>query len=113
MAFPRSPISADDELVARLGAVVDEESVDLVVVGRPVALSGNETASTELADALCVALAGALSVPVVQFDERLTTLEAKRSLSEAGVKARDHRERVDSAAAVVMLQHFLESDRAS
>ena len=50
-------------------------------------------------------------VAVVALDERLTTTEAQRSLRDAGVKARDHRGRLDSAAAVVMLQHFLEAAR--
>jgi putative Holliday junction resolvase len=46
---------------------------------------------------------------VTQWDERLTTLEAQRSLSRAGLKARDHRERVDSAAAVIMLQNYIDA----
>jgi putative Holliday junction resolvase len=45
---------------------------------------------------------------VLQWDERLTTLEAQKSLSEAGLRAREQRDHIDSAAAVIMLQHYLD-----
>jgi putative pre-16S rRNA nuclease len=108
MAFPRPALAAED-VVLGVARLVREEGVDLVVVGRPVALAGTATASTKLAEDLAARLREGLDVDVAQFDERLTTTAAQRSLRDAGVKAREHRERIDSAAAVVMLQHFLES----
>lgn len=113
MAFPRPPLATNDLLVRNVRSLVEEEGVELVVIGRPVALSGNETASTREADALYGLLVEGLApTSVVQWDERLTTHEAQRSLSQAGVKAKDHREHVDSAAAVIMLQSYLEGHRA-
>jgi putative Holliday junction resolvase len=110
MAFPREALAADG-VVTAVAKLVEDEGVDLVVVGRPVALSGSITASTVLADQLLAELRTRLGdVPIVTFDERLTTTAAQRSLREAGVKARENRGRLDSAAAVVMLQSFLESD---
>jgi putative holliday junction resolvase len=111
MAFPRPALSNNDQLIDALRALVAEESVSLVVIGRPVALSGNETASTHDADAMYEELLQALPVPVVQWDERLTTHEAQRSLSAAGLKAKDHRQHVDSAAAVIMLQSYMDGQR--
>lgn len=113
MAFPRPALATDDKLAARLRLIVEEEGVELVVIGRPVALSGNETASTKEADALFTQLTDELApLTVVQWDERLTTHEAQRSLSEAGLKVKKHRSHVDSAAAVIMLQNYAESHRA-
>ena len=110
MAFPRPAVPVDDALFTTLKALIEEESVDLVVVGRPVALSGNETASTEAADDFFRALGEKISpVQIVQWDERLTTFEAKKSLSGAGMKAKSHRSRVDSAAAVIMLQNYVDA----
>ncbi len=109
MAFPRPALAANDALMSVVSAIVEEEGVGLVVVGRPVALSGKETSSTEVADRLFAALRDALSpVVVVQYDERLSTFQAQRSLSEAGIRARDQRSRIDSAAAVVILQNYLD-----
>jgi putative Holliday junction resolvase len=47
-------------------------------------------------------------VPVIQWDERLTTHDAQKSLSEAGLTSKESRNRVDSAAAVIMLQNYLD-----
>jgi putative Holliday junction resolvase len=110
MAFPRDSLAAGDDAAGAVAELVADEGVDLVVVGRPIALSGSETASTQLSDRFVGELRQRLGeVAVVTFDERLTTTEAQRSLREAGVRSRDHRGRVDSAAAVIMLQHFLEA----
>lgn len=112
MAFPRPAVATDDYLVAALRLIADEEGVELVVIGRPVALSGNETASTKEADTLYARLSNELApLPVVQWDERLTTREAQRSLSAAGIKTKNHRAHVDSAAAVIMLQNYADSHR--
>ena len=109
MAFPRPALANDDALIDALRTMIEEESVGTVVVGRPVALSGNETSSTKQADAFYLALVESLGdTPVVQWDERLTTLEAQRSLSQAGLKAKEHRDHVDSAAAVIMLQNYVD-----
>ena len=109
MAFPRPALANNDALLGALRELVDEEHVATIVVGRPVALSGSETASTKAADGLFERLVEAFSdLAVVQWDERLTTFEAQRSLSQAGMKAKEHREHVDSAAAVIMLQNYVD-----
>lgn len=113
LAFPRPSLEVNDDLLQRLGSLVHEESVGQVVVGRPVALSGGTTASTERADRLFVALGELLvGLSVVQWDERLTTVEAGKSLVRAGIKTKQHRAHIDSAAAVVMLQNYLDALRA-
>jgi putative Holliday junction resolvase len=78
------------------------------VIGRPIALSGNETSSTADADELFSQVREQFAVPVIQWDERLTTRDAQKSLSEAGLTQKESRERIDSAAAVVMLQNYLD-----
>jgi len=112
MAFPREALENGDDFVARVMSLASDEGVELIVVGRPVSLAGRETASTSFADALYARLSASADVPVVQHDERLTTTAAQRSLSDAGIKTKDHRARIDSAAAAVMLQHFADARRA-
>ncbi len=112
MAFPRPALAAGEGLVGRIAALVADEAVATVVVGRPVALSGRATTSTALADELCRDLRAALAdVEVVAFDERLTTVEAGRRLAGAGRRAREAREAIDSAAAVVVLEAYLGGPR--
>jgi putative Holliday junction resolvase len=108
MAFPRSAVARDESTVSLISALVEDELIGCVVVGRPVALSGNETSSTRDADVFFSQVQESLNVPVVQWDERLTTREAQKSLSEAGLSTKESRERLDSAAAVIMLQNYLD-----
>jgi putative pre-16S rRNA nuclease len=109
MAFPRPALKSDASFLVSLAALVEEEGVTTIVVGRPIALSGNETSSTRNADALFAAIVDAFpQLNVVQWDERLTTFQAQRSLLQAGVRAKDQRERLDSAAAVIMLQNYID-----
>lgn len=112
MAFPRDALAVDENLVPSVAQLVASEGVELVVVGRPLSLSGRETPSTRLADDLFIRLRDAIEQPVVQHDERLTTTSAQRSLQHAGVATRHQRPRIDSAAAAVMLQHFADSRHA-
>jgi putative Holliday junction resolvase len=113
MAFPRPALLNDGTFVDLLRDLVAEENVGTIVVGRPVALSGNETTSTTQADTLYHQLVEVFSdLVVTQWDERLTTLEAQRSLSQAGVKAKQQRDHVDSAAAVIMLQNYVDGHNA-
>ena len=110
MAFPRTALDADETFIKKLSELIEEEFVGSIVIGRPISLSGNETQSTEVADQLFEAIKGAFpSFLVVQWDERLTTLEAQKSLSGAGMKAKNHRDHIDSAAAVIMLQNYVDA----
>jgi putative Holliday junction resolvase len=108
MAFPRPSIERDDQTLEHLRELVDEEAVERIVIGRPVSLAGNDTASTVDADAFFVQVREHISVPVIQFDERLTTKDAQKSLSEAGLTTKASRQRIDSAAAVIMLQNYID-----
>lgn len=112
MAFPRPALARDERLVGALRALVDEEGVDEIVVGRPLSLAGRVTESTASAAELFEEVTAAFpGLRVVQFDERLTTVEAQRSLSRAGRRARDQRDALDSAAAVVLVNAYLAGGR--
>lgn len=110
LAFPRPSLAANDVALEAVQRLIDEEAVTIVVVGRPVALSGRETASTTLADQFRRSLADTLvGVEVVAVDERLTTSSAQQRLSSAGVSHKRQRGIIDSAAAVVLLQAYLDA----
>lgn len=113
LAFPRTALVNDDDLLMALRRLVDEELVGGIVIGRPVALSGNSTPSTGVATELHSRLVVEFpEIAVVQWDERLTTVEAQRSLQAAGISSKHQRNHVDSASAVIMLQNYLDARRA-
>ncbi|MGY1618406.1 Holliday junction resolvase RuvX [Geodermatophilus sp. SYSU D00691] len=98
----------------RIAALVAEHEVTEVVVGEPRHLSGASGASAEDAATYSRALADRIgSVPLHHVDERLSTVTAANSLREAGRDSRAQRSVIDQAAAVVILQHFLDSRRSS
>ena len=109
MAFPRPALARDGELFDHLAGLIEEEGVDTVVIGRPIALSGRVTSSTDDADSVYHDLTQRFTnLLIVQVDERLTTVSAQKSLSEAGLKTKARRDRIDSAAAVVILQNYVD-----
>jgi putative holliday junction resolvase len=95
--------------------VVEEEAVE-VVVGLPRSLSGGEGPAAAKARAFAAELTAVLStgddaVPVRLCDERLSTVTAESVLRDRGTKGRKRRAVVDQAAAVVILQNALETER--
>lgn len=97
----------------RVAHLVEEYDAVGVVIGLPTSLKGRETASTAMARSFAAALTAAEpDLPVELVDERLTTVSAGAALHGAGRNTRKQREVIDQAAAVVLLQAWLDSRRA-
>jgi putative Holliday junction resolvase len=96
----------------RLASLVGELEVVEVVVGLPRTLANRTGSSADDAVAVAEALAGRIPpVPVRLADERLTTVSAARFLRDAGVRAKEQRGMIDQAAAVAILQGWLDQRR--
>lgn len=105
----KAPVPTD---IARIGELVDENMIVEVVVGLPVRLQGDESFAAQESRAYASLLEGTLSDVPVQFcDERLTTAMASRRLAERGVKGKRRKAVVDQAAAVEILQQWLDRRR--
>jgi putative Holliday junction resolvase len=98
---------APDDVKA-IAALVREHSVEEIVVGHPLSLSGGKGEAADHAEKFAAALRSVLAVPVVLEDERLSTVQAERELAAAGVRGRRRREVVDQSAAAVILQSYLD-----
>lgn len=116
-ARPGDPLSADDErvwaraLADRVRDLAEERDVGIVVVGLPKGMSGRDTASTRVARAVAREIE-ALGLDVALEDERLTSVTADRALRAEGRSGRERRVRRDEAAAVLILQGWLDAERA-
>ena len=96
----------------RLAKLVDELEVVEVVVGLPRTLADRAGPAARDAIALADELARRIpAVPVRLADERLTTVAAQRSLRDAGIRAKAQRSVIDQAAAVAILQGWLDQRR--
>jgi putative Holliday junction resolvase len=107
---PRDTNATD---LARIAAIVAELDAVEVIVGLPLALSGRHTASTDDAVGFAGTLAGTVPVPVRLVDERLSTVSAQAALRMAGRSTRTQRPVVDQVAATIILQHALDTERAT
>lgn len=97
---------------ARVAELVAERAAELVVVGLPTSLSGrSDSASAQMARTWAAAFAELVDVPVELVDERLTTVTATAALRASGRTAKQSRAVVDQAAAVALLQGFLDARR--
>ena len=101
-----NPIGQLVSLIAELEAIE-------VIVGLPLSLNGSHTASTEDALVMARELSENTHVPVRLVDERLTTVSAHSALRAVGKKQKQTRSVIDQVAAVMILQHALDSERSS
>jgi len=110
LAVPLETVAAQDaeRAVAR---TVSERGVSIVVVGLPLLMSGERGARAEAAAAFAKKLEDSLGIPVVLQDERLSTVEAERALAAAGTRGRERKRRVDTSAASIILQAWLDASR--
>lgn len=110
--------TTDDADVRRIVAIADEYEVVGVIVGLPRTLRNTEGAAVEAArdfgDRLAARLAaGSPSpAPVLYHDERLTTVTAAHALRASGRKGKSARAVIDQAAAVAILQGWLDAQRS-
>ena len=84
-----------------------------IVVGLPLTLSGKVGPQARRVQTFIRRLSERVEVPVTEFDERYSTVEAERLLRQSGVEPSRDRKRVDAAAAAVILQAYLERRRSA
>jgi putative Holliday junction resolvase len=114
LAFPVETVSRGDGDLARIAQLVGEHGAVEVVVGLPLSMSGKPGAAADIARAFALDLAPVVApVPVRLVDERLSTVSATRDLRAAGRTSRTSRAVVDQAAAVVIVQYAVDSERAT
>ena len=116
LATPVETVRRDrtDKHVRRLAQLAGELEAVEVVVGLPRTLADRSGASARDAVELAEQLARRVApTPVRMSDERLTTVSAQRSLRDAGIRAKGQRAMIDQAAAVGILQNWLDQRRAA
>ncbi len=101
----------DQQAIEELAKIAAQESIDLIVAGDPRNLDGGAGPQSERVAAFLKKLSAALDLPIETVNESLTSREAHSRLRQAGLTARQRRERVDSLAAQILLQEALDRRR--
>lgn len=99
------------EDLAKLGALIRENNVSLILMGNPVHMSGQEGRQSDYSREFGKRLQASAGVDVKLWDERLTTVEAQRVLRESGISLQKRNQAVDRLSAVILLESYLDSLR--
>ena len=94
--------------LARLKEVADRWSIETLLVGQPLHMSGEQSRQSEYTREFAARLQERLKLPVIFWDERLTSMEAERVLRESGASLEKRKQAVDRMAAVLLLESYLE-----
>ncbi|MBQ6538320.1 MAG: Holliday junction resolvase RuvX [Eubacterium sp.] len=92
---------------ARIKELIEEYSVDRIVVGEPKNMNGTDSEMSELAGDFAEELEKKTGLPVEMWDERMTTMTAGKVLQAAGIKGANKKKYVDKLAASIILQGYL------
>ncbi|MEK6525855.1 MAG: Holliday junction resolvase RuvX [Nitrospirota bacterium] len=104
--YERRSVEAD---VAHIQRLVRMHNVRQVVMGLPIRMDGRMGPEAESAQRFLETLERGLNVPVIAWDERLTSKSAEQMLIEANVSRKKRKGAVDRVAAALLLQSYLES----
>lgn len=104
--IPAEPFA---EVLAQLKVLVREKEIELIIIGMPRNMDGSYGPAAEKVREFATALKDALAVPLKLWDERLTSTQANRIMSESGVKRDKRKEKVDGMAAAIFLQSYLDA----
>ena len=107
--LPFLPAKGDAKLAREIAALAEKEQAGHILLGLPRHMNGTLGEAAAKVQAFATALGSATKIPLELVDERLTTVQASRQLQEAGRDTRAQRGRIDSEAAAVLLQGWLDA----
>jgi putative Holliday junction resolvase len=103
------PAGSFDAVLARLRQLIVEKDVELIVIGLPRNMDGSDGPAARAVRDFVDRLRNQITVPLVTWDERLSSVQAQRLLRQAGHKAKQQKGKVDASAAAILLQSYLDS----
>ncbi|WP_193598914.1 Holliday junction resolvase RuvX [Microbacterium sp. YJN-G] len=113
LAVPVETVPRSESSIQRIAELAQEWEPIEFVVGLPVNMRGDETPSTVDARDFAAELAARTRIPVRLVDERLSTVTAHAALRSSGRSQRNSRSIVDQVAAVVLLQHAVDTEKST
>ena len=104
--IPAEPFA---KFLDRLKEILREKQVELILVGMPRNMDGSYGPAALKVQEFVAVLKDAVAIPIKTLDERLTSVQAHRFLTEAEVRGRQRKDKVDKSAAAILLQSYLDS----
>ena len=113
-ASPLPYLSSKDSgaLFSKLNEIIKQNNVEKIVLGFPKNMNGTVGERGKITQEFADRLTAKCGVPVILWDERLTTVSAERVLNEANVRGKKRKASIDSLSAVFILENFLSGNFA-
>ena len=97
-----------NEILNILEKIVNERNICAIIVGDPINMDGSIGPKSQSSRSFIKNLSKELDIPILLWDERLTTVSAERSLIEADISRKKRQKVIDKIAASIILQNFLD-----
>lgn len=97
-----------EETVLKLLEALSAYTVDAIVIGLPLHMNGKRGFLADEVHHFASLLKSKMTIPIIVWDERLTTVQAERSLKEFGLRRKKRSKIIDSVTAVILLQSYLD-----
>ena len=98
-----------EQLIDQLKVIIIDNDIEVIVIGLPVSMKGTDTKQTDKVRNFSKLLK-CLKIPIHMQDERLSSLSAKKSLIKQKVKTGHNKHLIDSTAAAIFLQQFIDTN---
>jgi len=114
IAMPKKMVEAKETLEKTVQYLLSEietflKEAKIVIIGYPLLLSGKKGAMAEDVEKFKEILENMLDIPIVLWDERLTSSQADRILKEKQLKRKNRVKKIDAAAAAIILQSYIDA----
>ena len=111
IARPYKVIINNDGLLDEITSIIKKENIGKIIIGLPLNLAGEDTQKTKEVRNFAEKLKKDISIPVILWDERYTTVEANEALQEMGYNIHESKEVIDKVAASLILRNYLENNK--
>lgn len=114
IAMPKKMVEAKETLEKTVQYLLSEietflKEAKIVIIGYPLLLSGKKGSMAEDVEKFKKILENMVDIPIILWDERLTSSQADRILKEKQLKRKDRVKKIDSAAAAIILQSYIDA----
>ena len=102
-------LSDSQHIYNELEKIISDYEIQKLIIGLPIGMDGKNTQQTSKVEAFKENLQNKIGIPIILFDERLSSVSAKKSLISQGIKTGHNKSKIDQTAAAIFLQHFLDT----
>ena len=98
-----------DSLIDELNNIIQDYSIDEFIIGLPLTLKNTYSKQTRIVEEFITGIKNKLTIKITIVDERLSSIEAKKSLVLQGIKTGHNKKDIDMTAAAILLQSYLDN----